>query len=235
MSRSGCARTKARANVHDQQDQQSRQTLAERYAHVRWIGGSPCAGKTSIADALAAAHHGVAYHFDRMEPLHIARSDAATNPELMAFLALDMEQRWLLRPPQEMARNTLASWWARFPLVLDDLRALPTDAPIFAEGPGLFPELVAPLLASPHQALWLVTTEPFCLLVRQRRGGAYLETSDPARSLRNIVARDVLLARHVEREASARSLTWYAVDGGRSLSEMATLAEQHFALYLADR
>ena len=221
--------------MQDQQDQQGRQTLAERYAHVLWIGGSPCAGKTSIADALAAAHHGVAYHFDRMEPQHIARSHEATNPELMAFLALDMEQRWLLRPPLEMARNTLASWWARFPLVLEDLRALPPDTPIFAEGPGLFPELVTPLLTSPQQALWLVTTEPFCLLVRQQRGGAYLETSDPARSLRNIVARDVLLARHVEREASARGLAWYAVDGGRSLSAMTALAERHFAPYLADR
>jgi hypothetical protein len=214
------------------EDQQAR---TNAFGHVLWIGGSPCAGKTSIADALAAVHHGVAFHFDRMEMAHIARSTEATNPDLMAFLALDMDHRWLLRTPEEMARNAIASWRARFPLVLEDLRALPTDAPIFAEGPGLFPECVESLLTSPRQALWLTTTEPFCQMVRQQRGGPFHETSDPARSLRKLVTRDVLMARHVEREASERGLTWYAIDGGRSLAQMITLVEEWFAPYLAAR
>jgi hypothetical protein len=227
MSHSGCARKKASGRVEDQQ------ARAKAYGHVLWIGGSPCAGKTSIADALAAAHHGVAYHFDRMEMAHIARSTEATNPDLMAFLALDMEHRWLLRTPEEMARNAIASWRARFPLVLEDLRALPTDAPIFAEGPGLFPERVAPLLASPRQALWLVTTSSFCQMVRQQRGGSFLETSDPAGSLRNIVERDMVMARLVKRQAKARHLTCYAVDGSQSLAQMTALVEEHFAPYLS--
>jgi len=214
------------------EDQQAR---VNAYGHILWIGGSPCAGKTSIADALAAVHHGVAYHFDRMEMAHIARSTEATNPDLMAFLALDMDHRWLLRTSEEMARNAIASWRARFPLVLEDLRALPRDAPIFAEGPGLFPECVESLLTSPRQALWLTTTEPFCQMVRQQRGGSFQETSDPAHSLRKLVARDVLMARHVEREASERGLTWYVVDGGRSLARMITLVEEWFAPYLPAR
>ena len=222
--------------MRNQRDgQRDQEALASIYARVLWIGGSPCAGKTSIADALAVAHHGVAYHFDRMEMAHIARSSATTNPELMAFLAMDVEQRWLLRTPEEMARNAIASWRARFPLVLEDLSALLAAAPIFAEGPGLFPELVAPLLASPHQALWLVTTEPFCAMVRQQRGGDYLETSDPERGLRKIVERDMAMARFVAREASERGLTWHAVDGSQSLERMTALVGEQFAPYLFAR
>ncbi|MGE5333383.1 MAG: zeta toxin family protein [Nitrososphaerota archaeon] len=215
-----------------------RDEQVQAYAHVIWIGGSPCAGKTTIADTLAAKYHGNVYHFDRMEMRHIARSDEATNPDLMAFLALDMDQRWLTRSPDEMARNAIASWQARFPLVLEDLRAFPTDAPIFAEGPGLFPGCVAPLLSTPQQAVWLVTSERLCAAVRQQRkqrGGFALETSDPDLALRNIVRRDLLMAAYVQREAEALHLTCHVVDESRSLARTIALAEQHIAPHLGAR
>ena len=214
---------------------QGQQRSGEAYTHVFWIGGSPCAGKTSIADALAARYQGMAYHFDRMEMNHIARSNEATNPHLMAFLAMDMAQRWLTRSPGAMARNAIASWQARFSLVLEDVRALPAHAPIFAEGPGLFPECVAPLLLHPRQAVWLVSTAPFCMAVRTQRGGSTLETSNPTLALRNIVRRDLRMARYVKRQAAARQLICYAVDGSRSLAQMTALVEQQFAPYLPAR
>ena len=214
---------------------QDREHLAGELAHVLWIGGSPCAGKTSIADSLAEKYQGAVYHFDRMEPQHIARTTAANNPDLMAFLAMDMDQRWLTRSPDEMAHNAMASWLSRFPMVLDDLRAMPTTSPIFAEGPGLFPECVAPLPVSPDQAIWLVAAEPFCLMVRQQRGGSSLNASDPDLALRNIVQRDVVMARAVERQASERHLACHTVDGSRSLAQMIALVEQHFAPYLRAR
>jgi hypothetical protein len=207
-------------------------TTSASLAHVLWLGGSPCAGKSSISDALAVKYQTIAYHFDRMEPQHIARSDATTNPELMAFLALAMDQRWLRRSPDEMARNAIASWKARFPLVLEDLHALPADRLIVAEGPGLFPDIVAPLLTNSRQAVWLVTSEALCTAVRQQRGGSALGTSDPALAVRNIIARDLLMAHYVKQETDARRLTCYEVDGGRSLARMTDLVEQHFAPFL---
>ena len=131
-----------------------------------------------------------------------------------------------------MARDAIASWQARFPLVLEDLRALLMNAPIFAEGPGLFPECVASVLINPQQAVWLVTTAQVCTAVRGQRGGSALETSDPALALHNIVQRDLLMARHVKHEAARRHLTCYEVDGSRSLAQMTALVEQQFAPYL---
>lgn len=204
------------------------------YAHVFWIGGSPCAGKTSIADALATKYQGNVYHFDRMERDHIARSNEATNPDLMAFLAMNMDQRWLTRSPDAMARNAIVSWQARFPLVLEDVRAFPANAPLFAEGPGLFPGCVAPLLINPQQAVWLVTTEPLCMAVRRQRRGSALGTSDPDLALRNIVRRDLRMARFVKRQAAARQLTCHEVDGSHPLAQMLALVEEQFAPYLPD-
>src|SRR5690348_5731594 len=170
-----------------------------------------------------------------MERNHIARSDEATNPDLMAFLAMDMDQRWLTRSPAAMARNAIVSWQARFPLVLEDMRSFPTNAPLFAEGPGLFPGCVAPLLIHPRQAVWLVTTEPLCMAVRRKRGGSALSTSDPDPALRNIVRRDLRMARYVKRQAAVRQLSCHEVDGSRSLARMISLVEEQFAPYLSAR
>ncbi|SFI25623.1 hypothetical protein [Amycolatopsis regifaucium] len=46
----------------------------------------------------------------------------------------------------QMAADTIAGFPARFEGALDDLRALVSGRPILAEGWGLRPELVAPLL-----------------------------------------------------------------------------------------
>jgi hypothetical protein len=134
-----------------------------------------------------------------------------------------MDERWLLRPPEVMAEETIASWMIRFQLVLEDLRAMQAVPPIVAEGAGLFPECVAPWLSRPHQALWLIPTRAFIAQVRHGRiHGAPYQTSDPARALANIIARDELIAQHHQRAAQERGLATYSIDGTRSLDDVTT-------------
>jgi hypothetical protein len=203
-------------------------------AHVIWIGGSPCAGKTSVAQQLADRHSLQVYHFDRHEADHIKRSSPARHPALHTFLALTLDERWVLRSPREMARNVICSWTERFDLVLEDLRALPRDPPIVAEGAGLFPALVAPLLARPHQAIWLVPTAAFCATMRRRRGSAMpAQTSDPERAWRNLIDRDVLLARYVRQRAAELGSAVVEIDGSRSIDEVAVAVAEHVGLGLS--
>lgn len=172
-----------------------------------------------------------AYHFDRHEADHIKRSSPERHPALHTFLAMTMDERWVLRSPGEMARNVICSWSERFDLVLEDLRALPRDPPIAAEGAGLFPELVAPLLARPHQAIWLVPTAAFCATMRRRRGSAMpAETSDPERAWCNLIARDVRLARYVRQRAEELDLAVIEIDGRRSIDEVAAVVAEHVGL-----
>jgi hypothetical protein len=202
-------------------------------SHVLWIGGSPCAGKTSIADWLAQTFGLHVYHFDRTEREYIARRIAAGDAALAAFLSQSMDQRWLMREPSVMAQSVIGFWTERFRQVLEDLLAQPKDPGIIAEGPGLFPECVFPCLSDLHQAIWLVPTDAFCTAVRQHRHVAgidgFQQTSDPERALHQLIERDCLLARYVKQRAEALHLPLYEVDGSHSLDEMTRLVEQHFA------
>lgn len=61
------------------------------------------------------------------------------------------------------------------------------------------------------------------------------ETCDPVRAQENIIARDLLVAQHVKREAIDRKLMWLEVDGSQSISEMTKIVEAHFSPYLLSR
>lgn len=177
--------------------------LRSKLPHVRWIGGSTCSGKSSIAYMLGQAYNAHVYHYDKQEVDHIARSaDVEKFPAINNFMAMSMDERWVLRTPMEMADNTVMSWAQRFPHVIDDLMSLPTDRIIVAEGPGLFPQLVKPYLSNPFHAIWLVATNKTIRKVREQRPtGIRTETSDPDRAIDNLIERDIIIARYIKDQA----------------------------------
>jgi hypothetical protein len=109
---------------------------------------------------------------------------------------------------------------------------MPSAPAILAEGPGLFPELVAPLIADPSRAIWLVPTEPFKLASVAQRGkpGNRHETSDPARATHNLTQRDLLMTTHIREAATERGLRVIEIDGSEGVEAIADLVEAHFGL-----
>jgi len=210
--------------------------LKQRLSHILWIGGPPDSGKTTIASEIGSRHRITVYHFDRHEPAHFGRADPMRHPALYAAHPdrMTTEERWLGSSPEEMARNTIASWTERFGMALDDLLALPAGTPIIAEGPGIFPECVAPLLSEPSRALWLVPTPSFkrASAIRRDKPGSRWETSDPARAQQNLIERDLLMGEYVQSTAEAFGLTVYLIDGSIDLNDMIDRVEAHFAPWL---
>ena len=208
-------------------------------SHVFWIGGPPDCGKTTVATIIAERHGLQEYHFDRHEMAHFARLDPERHPALHTAHPdrMTTEQRWLGSPPDTMARDTIASWSERFGMALDDLLALPRTPAIVAEGPGFFPELVAPLIDDPRMAIWLVPTEPFKLASVARRGkpGNRHETSNPDRATHHLTQRDLLMTAHIRRTAAEHGLRVVEVDGSEGVEAIAAIVEAHFGLVAPGR
>ena len=198
---------------------------------VLWIGGGTGAGKTTIAKAIAERQGLEPYDYDWQDARgHNDRSRAERHPYRAAFLALSMDQRWVLQTPEAMADSTIGQFAERFEMVLEDLAAM--DAPrVVAEGFGLLPELVAPHLTSRRQAIFLLPTPATRERNYASRGWAGIDgTSDHGRASRNKLDRDALLTEHVRRAARAHDLATVELDGSQPLEVVITVVERHFGL-----
>jgi hypothetical protein len=151
---------------------------------VLWIGGAQWAGKSTVANLLAARHPVVRYAYDYHDARNHsqrARANADRFPTFAGFLAdLDAnpDRAWVDPSPTAMAERARAIFAERFEMVLEDLAALPADATVLAEGWGLRPELVASRLEEPSQAIFLVPSDDFRRrqLATMQRAGAVSAT-----------------------------------------------------------
>jgi hypothetical protein len=202
-------------------------------ARTLWIGGGQWAGKSTVARLLAQRHGLTAYHYDYHDARghqdrRIARRVALGAPTADP----DPDDVWVDATPDEMAAATLAGFADRFEWTLDDLRALVSGRPILAEGWGLRPQLVAPVLDSPRRMVVMVPTPEFRdQQVRElpRAGAIGARVSDPARAQRNRLARDRILADEAVDAANALGIRVIVVDGSRDAEAIADEVTAHFA------
>jgi hypothetical protein len=207
--------------------------LPARLRHVRWIGGGSGAGKSTIARRLAAEYGLHLYSCDDMMSAHVGRSNPSDHPLLHAFLGMDMDERWVRRPPSIMLETFHGFQGEGFDLILEDLLALPENPPILAEGFRLVPRLVSPLLSRSDQAVWLVPTPEFRRTAFDSRGFTWdipRRTSDPERALTNLLVRDQLFTDQVRKEAAALQLRVIEVDGTLSVDEVVARAAESLGL-----
>ncbi len=204
-------------------------SLKEALSHVVWLGGATDAGKTTSAKQLAERHQWQCYHYDKHNVTHHEQL-AETTAVSLHFSKGSLDERWLHPEPETLVYHTLHTFEHRFPLVIQDLLAMPKETIIIAEGFGLLPNQLAPLLTQPNQAIWLIPTEEFKWASMSRRGKPSFaaQTSDPQKAKMNLFSRDILLADLIKQQVTTHGFPMIKVDGSHSIEEMTNLLEEHF-------
>jgi shikimate kinase len=200
-------------------------------AHVLWLGGSTCAGKTSVAHLLAERHGLRLYSCDACFDDHRRRAHPDRHPGFCRLMDLSGPELCAL-PVDRQAEGLTAFYRDQMEMIVEDLAGV--AGPVLAEGSGLLPELVAPLLRDRSKALWLIATPEF----RRRRypdRGAWVremlaEMDDPEQAFERWMARDDLLAVQRAERAAALGLPVLTVDGSRTLGETAGEVAQRLGL-----
>ncbi|MDQ0710977.1 hypothetical protein QFZ55_000429 [Streptomyces luteogriseus] len=193
--------------------------------HVYWIGGGSGAGKSTIARRLAERHGWRLYATDDVMADHARRTTAEEAPFLHAFMAMDMDERWVDRSPETMLETFPWFRGEAFDLIAEDLARMPTGTPVVVEGFRLLPHLVEPLLPGPGHAVWLLPTPEFRQFAFTSRAtpedGFTRRTGDPARADHNIAVRDALFTERLREETARLGLPAVTVDGTMTADELA--------------
>lgn len=212
----------------------------ERLEHVYWISGGSAAGKSTIARRIAAQHGLRIYATDEVMADHARRTTHDDSPLLHRFMAMDMDERWVNRPPQTMVETFHWFEGEGFNLIVEDLLALPRESGVIAEGFRLLPRLVKPLLAAPTHAavpthaVWLLPTPAFRQAVVESRGGSswgfLAKTSDPEKALRNLLERDRMFTDLLREETTRLGLPAIEVDTTTTQDDLVKRVTEVFGL-----
>lgn len=199
---------------------------------IYWIGGSPCSGKSTIADSLAERHGMLLYRCDDAYYVHEKLISAEHQPVYHKLTRASCDEVWL-RPVERQIAEELEIYREEFPFILKDLEARSSDRPILLEGAALLPELLVAHGVAPDHCIWIVPTEEFqrhYYAQREWRHGVLTDCSDPNQAWENWMTRDAGFASVVARQATALDLKLIVVDGSRSIVENEAIVETHFGL-----
>jgi hypothetical protein len=164
---------------------------------------------------------------------HARRCQPEDCPFLTAFKEMDMDERWLNRPPELMLETFHWFRGEAFNLIVEDLLAFPADQGVIVEGFRLLPRLVKPLLKSSSQAVWLIPTPEFRLAAFTTRGALMDiagKTSEPSRALENLLRRDDMFTSRLEREARDAGLSVINVGSVTSVDDLISRVAGQFGL-----
>ncbi len=185
-------------------------------ANVLWIGGGQGSGKSSIGRALSRRRGLQLYNVDHRTQAHVTRQAPHE------FQTLTLDERWVEPEVDTMLRWFLETSRDRLRVVLEDLAELPEEPGVIVEGPQLFPSFIAPLLASPAHAVFLVP-RPDDQRRRLLARGPMTWTLDPELARAKATERDLLISQFFAAEAAELGLPALTVDA--PLDEMIERAD----------
>ena len=202
-------------------------------AHILWIGGSPCSGKTSIADLLADRYSLVLYHVDEIFDEHRRQVTREQHPCLYKWTHTPWNDLWM-QSREILLQEAIGCYGEQFEMIVRDLAERPGQQTILVEGSSLLPDRVAGILRERERGIWIVPTEGF-QRVRYRSRGAWVdgildECADPEGAFRNWMGRDVAFACWVRDQAIELDLEVLEVSGQRTITENAEIVARHFGL-----
>ena len=198
--------------------------------NVFWLGGSPCAGKSSISSILASRFDLDVYRVDEAFDVHIQRLNSESHSTLANWCAASWNQRWM-QPLESLVQEVTACYREHFALILEDVISLPKQKPLLVEGTALLPREVVGVLPNRNQAAWVVPTADFQREHYSKRewvNGILQQCDDSEAAFQNWMERDIQFASWITAEAETLGCKVFVVDGQHTIEENALKIAAHF-------
>lgn len=197
-----------------------------------FIGGSPCSGKSSVAEIIAN-RYGLYYfkvddYLDKYTEL-----GAKKNLEIcMKQKVLSPEQIWM-REPIIQCKEELQFYEEIFDFLIDELKSISYEAGIVTEGAAYLPELMKLMNVAQNRYISITPTKDFQMFHYKKREWVpfVLEgCRDKGKAFENWMERDALFADEVRRQCEKENYESLVNDGEASVEELLDVVVKHFGL-----
>lgn len=205
-------------------------------SNIYWIGGSPCAGKTTISEIIGQEFGWQVYHIDRHIESYLKRADEYKHPNLSYYRKIGL-RNFLLLDAETQLESVIGMSHEQFAFILEDIAELDDNRPILVEGANLLATDILNQGASAQHCQWMIPTQTFQLEVYPKRGSwvqdvlrHHFEPDEAIIAFENWMERDAMMATWTANEAHRLNINVITVDGSISLLDNAETVMHHFGL-----
>ena len=206
--------------------------LQNLFSHAYILGGSPCSGKSTIAEILSAQYGFHYYKVDDHEYEHIQRSHADLQPIMFRYSKMSWNEIWS-QSAEKLLADEMMYYHERFPFIIDDLNQLKLEKPVILEGAAFLPELIAPFSVKPENIVFMIPTMDFQLQHYSQRPwiqSILNECHDPKQAFENWMGRDSLFGEEVIHKANEFGFQIIRVDGSVNIHTQLEAIQIQFGL-----
>ena len=200
---------------------------------IYYIGGSPCSGKSTVAEMLVEKYGFQYFRQDDFLQEYIDRGAGEGRELFQQVSRLSMDEMWM-RDPMAQCTEEIALYETMFSYSIDAILTLSQKGAVLAEGAGFMPRFVKGIHVDKSRYICMVPTKKFQVTAYAKRTwvSGYLSVcKDPNKAFENWMERDAVFAKTVRREAEDLGYPILMVDGASSIEENLAAVERAFQLH----
>jgi 2-phosphoglycerate kinase len=189
--------------------------LQQLFSQAYILGGSPCSGKSTIAEMLTAKYSIQYYKADDHDPEHMQRAAQDQQPIMIKYSKMNWDQIWS-QSVDQLLQDEIGYYHERFPFILDDLSKLNLETPVILEGAAFLPELINSYPVNRRNVVFMIPTLEFQRHHYAQRSWAQSilqECHDPKQAFDNWMQRDTSFGENIMKQANIDGFRVIVVDG----------------------
>lgn len=197
-----------------------------------YIGGSPCSGKSTVAEILSKKYNLYYFKVDDFLDDYTKLGVLKGYPICKKITELNPEQIWMREPAIQCEEEF--EWYKEiFGYIVQDLKQIDCKNGIIAEGAAYVPELIKQLGVPKSRYISITPTPDFQISHYKER--AYVPyvlegCSNKEKAFCNWMDRDILFAKEVQRQCLAEGYASVINDGNVSIEELVDIVVTHLGL-----
>lgn len=196
-----------------------------------YIGGSPCSGKSTIAEIVSKKYDLHYFKVDDFLDKYTKMGASKGYKICKKQERMNAEETWM-RAPLIQCAEELEFYEEIFEFVLADLEKIEAKG-ILTEGAAYLPKLMKKMNISKDRYLAITPGKDFQIShYRKREWVPYIleECSDKEKAFSNWMDRDIMFAREVQRQCNEEQYVSIINDGSIELNELVDIVVSHLGL-----
>lgn len=199
---------------------------------IYYIGGSPCSGKSTVAEVLSKKYDLHYFKVDDYLDKYMKKGALYKKEICLKVEAMTPEEIWM-RDPLVQCEEELLIYEEIFEFILEDLKQINCKNGIITEGAAYLPKLAKYFNIPVGRYISITPSKEFQIFHYSKREWVpyvLAECSDKKKSFENWMNRDVLFAEAVQQQCKELRYVSLINNGELSVEELVDKVVSHFGL-----